>query len=82
MTIRKYPLEIQDVQIIKMPEGAQIMTVQRQRSMPCLWAAVEPNKPEVEYKLLTFGTGHPNVTGRYIGTYQTNMFVFHVFIDE
>ena len=36
--IYKYPLEVQDEQVVMLPTGAKILTVQSQKDRPCLWA--------------------------------------------
>ncbi len=80
MTIWKYSLSHYD-EIILMPKGSVILCVQTQRDQPYLWVCVNP-KLELEGRhILTFGTGHPNVEGNYIGTYQieNGQLVFHVF---
>jgi hypothetical protein len=85
-TIWKYILEVTDTQTIKLPKGAEVLSVQIQLGGPCMWALVDPNAKEEERLFETFGTGHPipcdAVTGRrYIGTYQleSRAMVFHVF---
>lgn len=42
-TIWKYPLYVQDVQTVEMPDEADILTVQVQGDVPCLWAMVNPD---------------------------------------
>jgi len=84
-TIWKYPLEFQDVQTIRMPIGAEILTVQIQDGKPCLWAVVD-----VDDKVLTeprfiimYGTGHSmevsSLDRKYIATFQIWELVYHVF---
>jgi hypothetical protein len=80
-TIFKYPLSVTDTQTIRMPEGAEILTVQMQKDSMCLWALVEDTSPVEPRIILIFGTGH-EVTGIdnvYIGTVQMDSLVFHVF---
>lgn len=83
--IYKYPIAVDDTQAVKMPEGAEILTVQLQGGFPCLWALVDTEKPIKEFYIKTFGTGHEvPETGyerKYIGTYQLEggALVFHVF---
>lgn len=82
-TIYKYPLEITDEQIIEMPAMSQILTVQMQNGVPCIWVMVEPIEglPDRKAVIEIFGTGHPISKGNreYIGTFQTEVLVFHVF---
>lgn len=47
-TIYKYPLDVTDVQEIKLPVGAEILTVQAQNGTLCLWALVDPQGIEKE----------------------------------
>lgn len=80
--IFKYPLKIEDEQIIKMPCGYKILTVQVKDNVPCLWVAVdEKEKHMANCAIRTIGTGcsYDNYTLGYIGTYQLNQLVFHVF---
>jgi hypothetical protein len=81
--IYKYQLGFTDVQIIDMPADAQILTVQVQNEVPCIWAMVNPGAPVMKRTIETIGTGHDvHITGRsYIGTYQlrSGALVFHVF---
>lgn len=81
--IWKYPLELGDDQIIAMPDGAQILTVQMQGSKLCLWALVDP-EPELPQRMRSIeiiGTGNPFVEAPrvYIATVQVPPFVWHVF---
>ena len=82
-TIWKFTLEVTNSQVISLPIGSPILTVQTQRNEPCLWVHVESDAPRKEVTILTFGTGKPlpdNMNGKYVGTYQLdNGLVFHVF---
>lgn len=80
-TIFKYPIEVVDSQEIKMPIGAEVLTVQVQGDIPCLWALVESSVPSESRTILIFGTGHPvsGLNNKYIGTFQLGALVFHVF---
>jgi hypothetical protein len=85
-TIYKYPLDGSYHNIIPMHNDAQILCVQVQDGIPCLWALVDPATGFSERHFETFGTGHviPDKIGvyrRYIGTYQLldGHLVFHVF---
>lgn len=82
-TIYKYPLQITDRQTIDMPGDAQLLTVQMQLGVPCLWALVEPEMPQRNHVIQIYGTGHPaDDAGVYIATFQTGPYVFHVFEDR
>ena len=80
--IFKYPLKIEDEQIIKIPLGYRILTVQVKDNVPCLWALVDDEEIHiVRCKIKTVGTGCSFDVNPwwYIGTYQLNQLVFHVF---
>ena len=82
--IYKYPLELTGYQVLKLPMGAQILTVQTQNGKPFLWALVNTKKEETDFEIEILGTGD-QITGtnerKYISTFQLNggEFVFHVF---
>ena len=84
-TIWEYPLEIQDVQTIRMPIGAEILTVQIQDDNLCLWAVVDADsKALTEPRFIQiYGTGHPmigtSLDRKYIATFQIMKLVYHVF---
>ncbi len=87
MTIYKYKLEATDNQVINMPHGSKILTVQIQYDGPCLWALVDPKQSLTEdRKIRIHGTGH-EVPGpdklKYISTIQKagGQLIFHVFED-
>lgn len=81
--IWKYPLQTVGVQSIDMPVGADLLTVQLQHGLPCVWVLVDPAAPACPVKLTTYGTGAPidDAPGEYLGTYQLagGSLVFHVF---
>lgn len=89
MKIFKYPIEITGTQEILLPDGAQILTIQIQNDIPCIWALVNPNLVNTSRIIHIFGTGHdisdtkPDTYRKYIATFQTCRFttplVFHVF---
>jgi hypothetical protein len=69
---------------IPMPEGADIIAVQYQPgSGPCLWAIVDKDKPVVTRRFGIIGTGWEIPEGevliKYLGTWQSNGFVWHLF---
>lgn len=87
-TIYKYQLKSTDRQGIELPEGFEILTVQTQNDIPCLWVLhdLEPKKM-VLTEIEIFGTGHDvyHIDGKterkYIGTFQLHGggLIFHVF---
>lgn len=84
-TIYKYTLEVEDIQVLEIPHGAQFLSVQVQHGKPCMWVRLNPKAQEVRVKVCTVGTGHPaeRVEGmQFVGTYQLDggQFVGHVFV--
>lgn len=82
--IFKYQLDTTDIQHVEMPEGAEILCIQTQYGIPCVWALVQPDAPLTKRTVETFGTGHnvpENANRKYIGTYQLRKgnLVFHCF---
>jgi len=67
--------------IIDMPTGAKVLTVQEQGGKPQLWALVDPEATTEKRTFQAYGTGHdcPDDPGRYIGTFQCDKLVFHIF---
>lgn len=73
---------------LKMPVGAEVLTVQVQDGELRLWALVNPNVVRVDRRFVVYGTGHDIKTSefdqRYIGTVQMNngYLVLHVFEED
>lgn len=84
-TIWKYKIE-PPFSVITMPRDAEVISLQIQNGAPYLWAVVETNNPTIERVFKTFCTGEPIVDfdglKSFIGTYQLNGYVFHVFEDD
>jgi hypothetical protein len=82
-SIWKFPLSGELCDLIEMPKGAVILSVQTQRGEICIWALVDPNAETEKRLFVAVGTGRSiNLsTGSYIGTVQTSggSFVWHVF---
>lgn len=82
-TIWKFELMITDRQEIQMPILSEILTVQMQYGVPCLWAKVSSDYKKENKIILMYGTGHRIVheLGKYIGTFQIDdgQLIFHVF---
>lgn len=79
----KFPLALADRQLINMPTGAKLLTVQMQDVDICLWALVDPDAAPVQRAITVAGTGHTMLgeTGKYVATFQMahGELVFHVF---
>ncbi len=85
-TIWKFELDATSNQVIELPVGAEILTVQAQKGIPCLWALVDPTEANEKRFIEVFGTGHNMQDGMgvsrfYLGTVQLGggSLVFHVF---
>lgn len=86
LRIFKYPLKVRDEQVIEIPNGAKILTIQTQKrnvltkndlvqplDMPCVWAMVNEQAGMGKKKIVMFGTGHPIESSKnleYIGSFQ------------
>lgn len=87
-TVYKYPLEIEDEQVVLLPTGARILTVQQQNNNIFLWALVNPTSPnEQAITIRIHGTGHAISDSdelEYINTVQLygGKLVFHVFVKR
>ena len=84
--IYKYPIEVTDEQVVLLPTGAKILTIQSQGDIACIWALVDPMAPRnEEIAIRIHGTGHdvPDSENlEYVGTFQMmgGRLVFHSFI--
>lgn len=83
--IWKFPLVVEDRQVITVPLGAKLLTVQMQRDQILLWALVNPDEPVVSRRTIAIvGTGHEHKAelfskAQYIGTVQDYGLVWHIF---
>lgn len=82
--IYKYELQIDDMQVIEMPKGSEILTAQVQNNKVCLWAMVDPVTSKTEgRKIRMIGTGNPveDSNLKYISTVQmvNGLVVWHIF---
>ncbi len=84
MTIWKCMLRVDDLQIVYMPKGAKLLSVQIQNGVPCLWALVDPTEEQERRTIHMRGTGHNATLVKgldYVSTFQMRdgALVFHVF---
>jgi hypothetical protein len=84
MRIYKYWLPIADMYAIMMPIGAEVLSVQAQDGLLCVWAKVDPNAARVGTVFRIYGTGHPlddtvDTVQEYLGTVQIDSMVWHVY---
>lgn len=85
-TIWKFELTIKDSQIIEMPVGAEILDVQNQTGIPCIWVLLDPTVEKEFVVFEMFGTGHEvcydmGIDRKHIGTFQLSggRLVYHLF---
>lgn len=66
---------------LAMPRDAEPLSVGVQRGAPVLWALVDPEQNPVRHSFKLVGTGHegPPDPHWFVGTYQLDWFVGHVF---
>lgn len=80
--IYKYEIPLEDQFEIEVPEDYEILTLQMQNNKPCIWMAVDPKRKLTKLTFKTYGTGddiESEKVIRYIGTYQKDFMVWHVF---
>jgi len=81
-TIWKYTMtsRISDFEV---PIGGKVLTVQLKSgdAYPSIWILVDPSQPREIRKFQSHGTGHADISdsAKYIGTFQINDLVHHVF---
>lgn len=96
LTIWKKPLQPgPGHQGFDIPAGAALLSVQLQNGGPTLWFLCDPEQPVKRRRVVVYGTGHvvevaltPTIdstaqqaAASYVGTYQLNGYVWHVFDD-
>ncbi|OYT14609.1 MAG: hypothetical protein B7C24_17440 [Bacteroidetes bacterium 4572_77] len=81
--VYKYVLPIDDHLTIPLPQGAEILKVDTQAGIPCMWALANPEKPSEVRRFRFAGTGHPieEENLKFIDTFQmdSGSLVFHFF---
>lgn len=83
-TVWKFDVKLDDDTIVDMPQGAQVLSVQLQHGVPCVWALVDSDRPKVERRFSWRGTGHPCdglVAKMFVGSIQMHggSLIFHLF---
>jgi len=79
--IWKFRLNLMEEQILLLPFGAEVLTVQMQGGVIVLWAVVSPAAAKVQWRFFIIGTGNDFIRlGTYIGTVQQPPYVWHVFM--
>jgi len=82
-TIYKYPIRIEDEQMIEMPFGAKCIHVGLDPDeTPCIWAKVESTNTPEPVRVFIAGTGHPlpDEPAEHVGSFKQAGFMWHVFI--
>ncbi len=84
LKVYKYPVIPNNEINIEMPKGAQILSVDTQFGKPQIWAAVDPQAPNVTRRFRMTGTGHSideKANLYHIGTFQMDggALIFHLF---
>lgn len=84
--IWKYEITPDDRVQIEMPEKAEILSVQVQKGIVCIWALVNTENKTETRCFEVFGTGHKvpvdmGISRKFIGTFQMDGgdLVFHLF---
>ena len=81
----KYLLDVTDLQDVRLPQGAKILTAQMQGDQLCLWALVDQDALHLtEWRRIRIaGTGHEIEADsiKYISTVQLHggALVYHIF---
>lgn len=84
IVIYKYPLKIVPTQEIELPCKHELLDIQVQAGVICMWLAVQPDSPKKTFVFHLVGTGHepPSGTVTYIKTVQLDSLVWHIFDGE
>lgn len=79
--IYKYPLELIEEQTIIIPQEHKLLCVQMQYGQAKIWALVNNASSSTKLKVFHYGIGHNFYLGtkEYLGTYQKDTFVWHIF---
>jgi len=85
--IFKYQLQPKPENLVEMPKGSRVLTIQTQGSAPNIWAEIDPDAPRIKRKFFIVATGQPMEipeTSSYLGTFQIQdgALVFHVYTDN
>ena len=85
LKVLKYEIEIGDYFEIVMPNGAQILKVECQHNIPCLWVLADLEHLSIKRTFRFAGTGHPidhlKDDLQFISTFQMDNgnLIFHIF---
>lgn len=81
-TIFKQALEVNDFQVVQLPQDFKILHLGVQQGVPTIWYECTTEMPLVDLDIYCFGTGYrmnyrPPMD--YIGTVQIDGFVWHYY---
>ena len=76
-----YKYEVKPHFDVQLPADAQVLSVQVQGETAHMWVLLRPDAPMVQRTFLAIPTGKPFDASytRYIGTFQVDWMVFHLF---
>lgn len=80
--VYKFPFGVDDDVTLTMPRDAEIVHVDAQQGVPCVWARVDPDADLVDRRFRLAGTGHDLPDGlTHVGSFQLagGALVFHLF---
>jgi hypothetical protein len=81
--VYKYPVPVNKVFTLKLPEKAEILTVQMQQDNPKLWVLVEVGQPAITrtFRLAETGYDIEEENLVYINTFQVDsgQLIYHLF---
>ena len=82
--IWKYPIKVEDSQVIEIPNDFEILDIQLQNGYLSLWALVDVESTKEKVTIDIFGTGHTidtKISRQYIKTIILNpTMVIHIFV--
>jgi hypothetical protein len=83
-TIWKFQVPVNDDIAVEMPKGAEILHIDAQEDVPCIWAMVDPTNDLHTRRFRMYGTGHPmhvDEVETHVGSFMlyNGQLVFHVF---
>ena len=84
--IYKYQLDVIDRQDIQLHQDCDILSVQLQDGVPCMWVMIDQSQPVMRVTIRCLGTGHNNYENhqflKYIATIQMpSAAVWHWFLE-
>ena len=86
LSIHKFPVHVRDLFELRLPKGAEFLSVQQQYDATQSWWVVDLEQPKRSRFFRVRGTGHEFVrkageTEKFLGTFQLNggTFVGHLF---